>query len=255
MKYSLLRMAQLIASSMDSDEFNDIEDSVESGQIVDIIEQVYNDIVSQVDFPEQWDLLELQPSLSVIRPTVMFIPEGVQHIEWIQYDHADAGDTSRNWRPVLPMERKMFFNRMNSLDSSRSEVYRYDYLVGNETFDVRGWNDRPPTYYTTVDNRSLIFDSYKASQGATLVGNRSKAYGQVIKPFERDNDWIADLEPKQYTLFFNEAKAQCFIDLKQAQNIKAERNARRGWTQAARKKENTKASAIKDWLPNYGRRR
>ncbi len=254
MRLTLLRMVQLIASSMDSDEVQDIDDSVESRQITDIIEQVYNDLCATIDFPENWDLFELEPSLDPSRPTIMYVPERVAKVEWIQYDHSEENSTDRNWRYVFPLSRGQFFNRMNALDSDRTEVYRYDYLVGTETFDIRGWNDRPPAYYTTVDNRTLIFDNFDAAQGQTLVGNRTMGYGMIIPAFVRDNDFIAPFEPRQFTLFFNEAKAQCFVELKQVQNAKAERNARRGWNMSQRKKNVTDASTIRPGLPNFGRR-
>lgn len=254
MRYTLLKMTQLIASSMDSDEVSDIDDSVESRQIVDLIEQTYNDITSQIDFPEQFDLFELEPSLDVTRPTVMYIPQRIAKVEWLQYDHSEPGGTDRMWRYVLPMTRGQFFNRMNNLESDRADVYQYEYLVGTETFDVRGLNSKHPSYYTTVDNRTLIFDNFLASDDITLVGNRTMGYGQVIYPFVRENEWVAHLEPKQFTLWFNESKALCFAELKQVQNAKAERNARRGWTQSQRKKSTTDASAVRGWTPDYGRR-
>lgn len=255
MIYNLLKMTQSILSSMDSDEINDINDTVESQQVVDIIEQTYNDICAQIDFPDQWDLFELTPSLDITHPTVMTLPEDVAKMEWLQYDHMEDGSTVRSWRPVLPMARETFFNRMNSLDSAQSNIYQFNYLVGSETFDVRGYNDKQPTYYTTVDNRTLIFDSYMADQGQTLIGNRTKAYGMKIPVFQRINTFVPQFEPRQFTLFFNEAKSQCFSELKQVTNTKAEQRARRGWVYAARKKDNTDASGIHDdFTPNYGRR-
>lgn len=254
MRLTLLKMAQQIASSMDSDEFQDIDDSTESRQIVDMIEQAYNDIISTVDFPEHWDLFELEPSLDPDRPTLMYVPERVAKIEWLQYDHTEEHKTDRNWRYVYPMSRGMFLNRMNALDTDRDEVYQYDYLVDSETFDIRGWNDRNPAYYTTFDNRTIVFDNYDKDTSQTLVGNRTMGYGMIIPQFIRANDFIPDLEPRQFTLLFNEAKSQAFAELKQVQNAKAERNARRGWVQSQRKKNVTDASDIRGWTPDFGRR-
>lgn len=254
MKYTLLKMTQLILSGMDSDEVNSITDTVESQQVVDIIEQCYNDICATVEFPDQWNLFELEPSLDTTRPTVMYIPEDVAKIEWIQYDNAVDTATKRDWKYVWPQERQDFFNSMNGLDSAQSNIYQFDYLVGTETFDVRGYNDRNPTHYTTVNNRTLIFDSFVLTEGQTLQGNRTKCYGMKIPTFVRDDNFIPQFEPRQFTLLFNEAKAQCFIDLKQIQNAKAEQRARRGWVHSQRKKDNTKASAINhSWTPNFGR--
>lgn len=257
MKYDLLKMTQLILSSMDSDEVNSISDTTESLQVVDIIEQTYNDIASQVDFPDHWDLFSLQASGDTTRPTVMYLPENVTKVEWIQYDIADSGDTVRDLKYMTPVDREFFFERMNGIDSADSNVYRYDYLVGTGDFDVRGYNDKDPSFYTTTDaGRTLIFDNYQVSQGTTLIATRTKCYGQFVPAFTRDDDWVAEFEPKQFSLFFNEAKAQCFLELKQVQNAKAEQRARRGWTQAGRKKPTTDNTPVHHTFTyDFGRRR
>lgn len=256
MQYNLLKMVQLILASMDSDEVDGIFDTVESRQIVDLIEQTYNDIISQIDFPDLWDLFELTPSNDIDRPTLMYLPDDVAKIEWIQYDVMDDDATAREWKYILPMDREKFFNRMNGLDSAEDDIYQYDYLVGSETFDVRGYNDREPVYYTTVDTRTLIFDNYEVAVSNTLVGNRTKVYGMKIPTFQRLDEWTPELDPRQFTLFFNEAKSLCFAELKQVQNAKAEQRARRGWVHSQRKKMNTSASEIHStWTPNFGRGR
>jgi hypothetical protein len=256
MRYTLLKMVQLILSAMDSDEVNSISDTTESLQVVDQIETTYNHLAATLDFPDNWDFFELEPTSDVSKPTLMRLPENVAKVEWLQYDVSEPGSTVRKTKDLLPMDRKVFFDRMNSLDSSHSNVYSYDLLVDSATFDVRGYNDRSPTYYTSNDDHTLIFDNYDASVGQTLQGNRTKGFGMIIPVFIRDDDFIPPLEPRQFTLFFNEAKAACFADLKQVTNAKAEQRARRGWVQAHRKDpqidlvDNYRATA-----PNFGRNR
>lgn len=235
MKYTLLKMTQLILSSMDSDEINSIGDTTEATQVVDAIEQTYYDLASTIDFPDHWDFFELEASLDITRPTLMYLPANVAKLEWIKYDTTEPGATLRESKSLLPMPRQMFFDRMDSLDSANSDIYSYNYMVGAATFDVRGHNDKDPSYYTSTDDRTLIFDDFDLSVGQTLQGNRTRAYGMMIPAFVREDDFIPEFEPRQFTLLFNEAKSQCFTDLKQTQNAKSEQRARRGWVQAHRK--------------------
>lgn len=254
MRYTLLKMVQLILSAMDSDEVNSIDDTTESIQVVDQIETTYNHIAATIDFPDYWDFFELEPSLDMNKPTLMRLPDGVSKLEWIKYDITEPGSTIRKTKDLLPMSKEMFFDRMDSLDSAKPEIYSYDLLVDAATFDVRGYNDRNPTYYTTNDDRTLIFDNYDVSVGQTLMGNRTKAYGMRIPVFIREDDFIPELEPRQFTLFFNEAKAACFADLKQIANSKAEQRARRGWVQAHRKEPQiTTVDSYRANAPNFGR--
>lgn len=255
MEYNLLRMTQLILSSMDSDEVNSIDDTVESQQVVDIIETTFNDIVSAIDFPSDWDLFQLTNFGDATRPTLLVIPDNINKIEWAQYDNAIDGATARDFEQLIPMSRFAFFEQMNQLDTADANIYQFDYEVGSQTFDVRGYNDRFPTYYTTVDNSTLIFDSYHSTYDTTLVGSKTQCYGSIVPTFTRSDTFVPPLDNKHFTILFNEAKSSCWADLKQAQNAKAEQRARRGWVNASRNKSKVKPRpAIYD-TPDFGRGR
>lgn len=255
MKMNLLKMVQLILSSMDGDEVNSISDTAESLQVVDAIEQSYNDLSSTIDFPDHWDFFELEAT-STATPTVMNLPSNIGKVEWIQYDHALDGVTKRDYRYIQPLAREAFFDRMNGLDSAETDIYQFDYTVGTGTFDVRGHNERFPLYYTTTDDETVIFDNFYEDINQTLVGNKTKCYGMLIPVFERDDEFIPDFAPRQFTLLFNEAKSQAFIDLKQVQNAKSEQRARRGWVQSQRKEPQVPGGNIYKFnSPNFGRRR
>lgn len=255
-KYNLLRMTQLILSAMDSDEVNSISDTTESLQVVDVIETTYNDLVSTLDFPDHWDFFELESSGDITRPTLMTLPSNIGKVEWIKYDMSEPGSTKREFRDVYPLERERFLDRSNSLDSADANTYRYDLLVGTGTFDIRGKNDAWPTYYTTNNDKTLIFDNFKLDSGQTLMGNRTYCYGMRIPVFIREDTFVPELTPRQFTLLFNEAKSQAFMDLKQVQNAKSEQRARRGWVQAHRKAPQTGRVGEKYWDYTYdfGRR-
>lgn len=254
MRYNLLKMTQLILSAMDSDEINSIDDTTEATQVVDQIETTYNHLVATLDFPDNWDFFELAPSLDMTKPTLMTLPSNVAKVEWLQYDVTEPGSSVLRTKDLIPLDRKRFFDRMSTYDTARDNIYSYDLLVDAATFTVRGYDDRNPTYYTTNDDYTVIFDNYDHSVGQTLQGNRTKGYGMIIPEFIREDTFVPALEPRQFTLFFNEAKAACFADLKQVQNSKAEQRARRGWVQAHRKEpqietvDNYRANA-----PNFGR--
>lgn len=256
MRLTLLKMVQLILSAADSDEVNSISDTTESMQAVDTIESVYYDIIATADMPDHWDLFELQPSGDPSKPTLMVSPENVGKIEWIQYDISESGATTANFRPIRPLSRGEFFLRMNGLDTNNADVYQYDYIVDTGTFNVRGKNNDFPNFYTTTDDNRIIFDNYRADIDTTLVGNKTKAYGMLIPEFLREDDFVPDLAPRQFTLLFNEAKSQFFIDIKQMENGKAEQKARRGWNMIHRKDPKVPKGEIWDtFVTRYGRHR
>lgn len=257
MNYSLLRMTQLLLSSMDSDEVNSIGDTTESRQVVDIIETTFNDIVTDVSFPEHFDLFELEPSNDPTRPTLMYVPSKVRKIEWIQYDNRLSGETIRNMQPVSPLMRYEFFARTQGLDSADADVYQYNYLVGAETFDVRGKSDRFPQYFTNINNRVLLFDSYRSDEDTTLTANKTVCFGQIIPTFTRSDGFVPDLDPQRFSYLFNEAKLQAHAELKQVENAIAARRARTAKVRLQNQKHPTEQPGYKTRpdLPNYGRKR
>ena len=92
MKYTLLEMTQDILSNMSSDEVNSISDTPESLQVATIIKQKYYDIVSRGDLPEHNQLFQLNPSLTVVSPVLMTIPDGIGRVEYIKYYDSNPQD-------------------------------------------------------------------------------------------------------------------------------------------------------------------
>lgn len=254
MQYTLLKMVQLILESMDSDEVNDINDTTESQQVVSVIETTYNDLVSIIDFPEHWDLFELEPSGDSTKPTLMYLPENVGKLDWIQYDCTETGDTVKSVRRIMPLPRPEFFNRMNGYDTAQDNVYSYNYQVGAESFEIRGNTDSFPDYYTLIGDRVLLFDHFREDIGSTLTANRSQCYGMRVPVFTRSNNFIPDLDARSFSLLFNEAKSQAFVDLKQVENAKAEQRARRAKVSAQRTKHRGETKRGLDCAPAYGRK-
>lgn len=256
MRLTLLRCTQLILSAIDGDEVNSIADTTESVQVVDVLERTYYDIAATVDFPDAWDFFELEPSNDVTRPTLMYIPENVGKLEWVKYDVTETGDTKQNYQTIKPLERKAFIERMNKLDSAESDIYSFNLVADTGTFPIRGHNERNPTYYMTHDDRTLVFDSFDSGEGQTLQGNKTWCYGMKIPTFDRADDFIPDFEPRQFTLFFNEALSTAFTDVKQQTSPKAEQKARRAWNLHARKDPTVPNGDIySDFTYDFGRRR
>lgn len=256
MRLNLLRCVQLILSALDSDEVNSIFDSTEAQQVVDVLETTYYHVASEVDFPDHWDYFELESSGDVSLPTVLYRPQNVGKIEWLKYDITPDGDPKRNFRTLKPLERQAFVDRMNKLDVSRPEIVEYTFPVGTGTFPVRVQNDRFPTYYHTPDDRTLILDAWDSTVENTLVGNKTWGYGMIIPTFDRSDEFVPPLDPKQFTLFFNESLSASFEWVKQMPSAKAEQRARRSWNMSGRKKPGTPGGQIyHDFTYDFGRRR
>lgn len=255
MKYTLLDMTQTILSSMDSDEVNSIDDTVEAQQVAKVIRTVYFDIVSAADLPEHFGMVNLAAT-SVDTPTVLTRPTTVDFIEWFKYNAIEDGETEDNWQEVRYLEVPDFLDRVRAFDQGATTTDTFDLTVSGFTTKFYYENDRAPRYWTTLGDYYIVCDAYDSAVDSYLQSSKTSCYGKLIKTFTLDDDFIPDLDDQQFALLLNEAKALAWAELKQAAHQKAEKNARQSKIKLERNKKDLPG---KDgWqasLPNYGRYR
>jgi hypothetical protein len=252
--FNLLKMTQMILSSMDGDEITDVEETVESRQVVDIIEQTWLDVLTYLNLPEHSRPFELIGSGDPAKPTLLTLPSGVRKVEWIKYDVSE-GNTERKTTKLTPRLVGEFFDAMNTRDTADTTTYQFNYVVGSDTFDVRGRNDKEPTSYTVLQDQKVLFDNYNLAIENTIVGNKTECFGLVIPDLQRVNTWLPPVDQQNFSYFFNEAKSQCFVELKQVANSKADGRARRALVEMQRTKQigpDTRPEVQK--AANFGRR-
>jgi hypothetical protein len=256
MKYTLLEIVQTILSSMDGDEVNSINDTVESSQVAQIVKDTYFDIVSRMDLPEHYSLFELEASGTGTKPTLMFMPSDVRDLLWVKYNNQLVGETSPKYEPVLFKPLDEFINAMYNLSTEDPNVGTFTHTINGDSNVFLYHNDAFPTFYTTFDDRTLVFDSFLSSQESFLQKNQTQAYGLMSPTWTNDDAFVPNLDANLFSLLRNEAKAAAFAELKQVANQWAIDKSRRGWiAYQGDKKMGVKGTTEFDRLPNYGRRR
>lgn len=79
-------MVQSILSSMDSDSVNSISDTVESLQVANYLRDSYYEIISGLDLPNTFSLIQLTGSDDPKKPTLLHRPSNALNIHWIKYN-------------------------------------------------------------------------------------------------------------------------------------------------------------------------
>lgn len=258
MRRTLLDIVQDILSAMDSDEVNSINDTAESQQVARAVRNAYLDIVVRANLPEHFDLFELNASNELNKPTLMYRPDNVSEVLWIKYDKREVGDTEPHYQVVTYLSPEEFFSYVLTYqDQNQGDVVRYKIPGPNSSsIDICGLNNKHPNFFTSYNDRMILFDSYNKELDDTLMKNKTICYGQFEPVFNLEDDFIPNLDPKQFQLLFNEAKASCFADLKQVVNERAESKVRKGWVTLQHQKSSVPARPVfRDTLNNYGRRR
>jgi hypothetical protein len=244
--------------SMEGDEVTDIDETIEATSVAKTLKEVYFDIVGHLDLPEHHGVFSLGET-TASTPVTMTLPSDVMSIDWIKYNN-DDGTTNPDWKEVkfLPFKTFVEFVTTPDLDSdTNTQSYVYTDANSGDTTTLKCRQDAMPRYYTTPDDSALLFDAFDEDEDTFLTAVKTMCYGQISQTWTHSNSFTPDLDHKQFSLLLNEAKAQCFVDLKQQVNTRAERKARNNWINTQKKKQNigypNDQMYFKNY-PNYGRK-
>lgn len=251
--YTLLDMTQHILSALDSDEVNTIGETTESLQVAEVIRGVYYDLAADLDLPEHETLIELTASGSLSQPTVMYIPTNTKQIKWVKYNHKLDTETNPNYKDVEYVDLAYFLQitqgmRGNTLTGSQNVV------VNSETFDFVYRTDKMPSYYTSLNDSTLVFDSYDSDIDDTLQKSKTMCMAKIIPDFTMSDNFTPLLNKNQFALLRNKAKNRAFIELKQMENADAARETRRQRIITQYQKRRSQGVEEIYKVPRYGRR-
>lgn len=256
MKYTLLEMTQQILYSLDGDEVNSITDSAESTAVAKIIQECYWDLVGQLDLPEHYDFFQLDATSSA-SPTLMTLPDGINTLDWVKYDWIATGETDHRYEPVKYLPLPQFLDQALNLSSDDDNVAQFSLTIDSQTFYFKAHSNREPAFYTSFDDHNILFDAYNTDEDAFLQSSKTMCYGAVQPTFTFDDDFTPDLDARQFSYLLNEAKAQCWSDLKQQINTRAENKSRQNKIDSQKKKQNVGYPDNQNYYnryPNYGRK-
>lgn len=239
MAKTLLQLTQNVLSAMDSDEVNSIYDTVEAHQVATIILETLEAEFNNVELPVFNKILQLESVSDITRPNYLRYGNDVHEICWLRYRDERNNDRYKEVFWVTPSE---FFDRqlqfMNSGDDTQSitDASGVSYYIKTNS---------APTYYTSIDNNLLIFDSYDSAYDDTLQQSKVFALGSNgLTDGTLSDDYVAPIPNNLFPLLLAEAKATCFITLKQMASPKSEQIARR-------QRSRMQASLYKSAKANY----
>jgi len=246
-KYTLLEMTQSILSDMDSDEVNSISDTIESLQVVQIIKDTFYNIVGTKHLPNQDSLFSLTPAADTDFPTHFTIPDNVLKVEWIRYDSRGTVGAKKAYTDMTYKTQAEFIDLVHSRDSTDSSVQ----TVTESSVDLFIKNDIAPSFYTSFDDSTLIFDAFDSDIDTTLQASKLISFGETEATWSTTNSFTPAMPTRGFQYLLAEAKSNCFIKLKQEASQKDEIESRRQRNKLSRAKNTTGSS---DFFPNYGRK-
>lgn len=248
MKRTLLDIVQEILSDMDSDEVDSIADTVESEQIATIVKSTYYAMVSNRLWPHLRRSIQINASGDVAKPTHMTIQDEIKELSFINYNKAKASDVDKKYEPITYLQPDQFIHKTNQEKSSQANVLT---VVDSGGIDILVRNDKAPTYFTSFDDKTLIFDSFDSTVDTTLQNSKVQAQAYVVPSWTHDDTFIPDLPDDAFIALVEEAKSRASMRLKQVPDQKAEQESTRQNRWLARKARRV-AGGIQ--YPNFGRK-
>ena len=233
MKLSLLDMTQNILSALDSDEVSSIDETVEAVQVAELVKESYFDLMAQRDWPFLRQLYALEGLGDLNNPTKMRMPENSNKVFWIKYNKSDV-----EWKS--PEEFTYIIDNRVALAN----------VVDSNGFII----NRDPLYWTSYDDKFVVFDAVDKAVENTLVGSKTKVYGTVAPTWQHVDTFIPNLPDKFFPTLLAEAKSQAFANLKQQINAREENKAKKGKiTMRNESWRNENGEAKYNRKVNYGR--
>lgn len=250
-KKTLLQITQNILSSLDADEVNSINDTIEAMQVAEVIGTVYDDMADGSNWPHLHKLSTLDNVGDITKPTHMKMAEGVKELTSIKYNTRKATDDRDKYQRIREVDNELFLNMVNSRNSSKDNVIT---VVDFDGASMLMLDDTAPTMWTSFDDEHIVFDSYDKEVDSTLQGSKTQLLAFFDPtPFSLSDSFIPDLPSEAFTALQAEAKSTAFLEVNQITNDKAEQVSRRSQTWLSKKAFKT-GGGIK-YNVNYGRTR
>lgn len=248
-KPTLLAIVQEILSDMDSDVINSIDDTDEAGQVAQIVKSTYDAMISNRNWAHTKRILKVDVYSDNTKPTHLLVQDEIKEMISIFYDKKKLGETRLQYLEVdwlEPDDFLRFTNKRNNDDTNTMVV------TDPSGVKLLIQNDKAPTYYTSFDDKTIVFDSYDSTVDNTIQTSKTQARAYVIPEFLISDDTIPDLPREAFSALIEEAKSKAMFKLKQMSDSKAEQESVRQQKWLSRKNW-TVNGGIR--FPNYGRNR
>lgn len=229
-KMTLLKMVQRVLSSMDSDDVNAIDDTEESIQVADIIEDTYFEMVSGMELPHLEQLCQMESVGDSAKPTHLRVPEVVDKIDHLKYEQEADSENPRSFPELTYKDPQVFIN--DSYNQTLANDNIVEVIEDGVSIFIK--NDVRPQFWTSFDDEFIVLDSYDNTVESTVQGNKTTVSCRVLPVWVREDTAIPDLPAKMFPLFLAEVKNASHFYLKQQNSSIDGKRAVRGYNKMRR---------------------
>lgn len=218
---TLLEMVQNILEALSSTPVGSISDTSEAFQVATFIKDTYENLLTNRKVPDFESLIKLVPYSDNRYPVLLHYPEDIKELKTLWYDVRCNGGTSY-YKEILWVDPETFLRRSTSMGDRTIEM--------REPFtDTVLYipSDRDPSYWTTFDNKNILFDSFDKEKDDTIQESKLRGYGSYYPVFRMEDEFTPHLHGMYFPMLLTESKALAFSLLKGYVDPKVEQMARR----------------------------
>jgi hypothetical protein len=246
-KLSLLEIVQDILNDADSDPVNSINDTVEGGQVAQIVKTCYFEMIASRNWPHLRKTVQLDASLDPFQPTHLKLPVGVKELLVFNYNKLKPENAKDRFGSLKYYQPEEFLRKINSRNSLEDNILKVTDFGG---IALLMRNDKQPEFYTSFDDEYVVTDSWDTEIENTLTTANTQCVVYQDPSWTTDDSFIPDLPSEAFPALLEEAKSTAFIVLKQQANEKAEQKSKRQQRWLSRKSWRVSGGVQ---YPNYGR--
>lgn len=247
-KMTLLEIVQSVLNDMDSDEVNNISDTIESLQVAQIAKDTYYELMAKRDWPHLNQLFNLNSVSDTDRPNYLKLPDNVYEMEFLLYNKRELNDTRDDYKEVKYLTPDNFLIKQNFLNESLSNVTQ---VTDSSGVKYNIYTDKAPEYWTSFDDEYIVFNAYDNEVDTTIQGSKTQCRGLIEPSWSATDSFTPDLPSEAFPMYLAEVKSSAFLVLKQVANEKAEQLSQRQQRRLSRKNWRTKGGIR---YPDYGRK-
>ena len=184
---TLLDLVQNVLATGLADQVNSIGDTQEALAVANIVRNSYFMVLNERnDYTFNRNTFQLDSLADPTTPTIFSIPQNVTVIQFFKYNRKQTNDDQERFEDLIQLELSDFLTETYLRSSKDDNVEQMSFNLNKFLI----YNDRPPTYFTTIDDQYILCDSYNKSIENTLMSSKTILYATIKMPWLFTDDFV-----------------------------------------------------------------
>lgn len=248
MSRTLGYLVQRVMEKLDLDPINSLNDSPDALLIAREAEDTYYDLINRNEWPERYDLINVESVGDTANPTTLRLSDSTLNIQSLRYNVTTADDTDTVWRELIQLAPEDFLDKVYGRKDSETTVTTASY----KGLELYVYNDTMPTYFTVFDNEYLVLDSWDSTIESTVQGVKSVCRGSTVPTFETTDEYVIPVDITTFPLYLAEVTAAASIALNGTNDPESERRRNRGISRLRRSSFRTGTQSTRNAFGRVG---